>query len=155
MNQTTYMVMGADHHEYGPATAEHVREWIQQGRADGDSLVQVEGTKQWKPLRSLPEFADLTRTISPPPPPSPPTQAVDGPRPHYLATPGFVMGVLACFFCGSSVFAILGLVLSGISFAGINDRPDLYCGAKLAVAGLALSILALVLHVSRYHAVLP
>jgi hypothetical protein len=52
-----YKIIGADKKEYGPVTTEQVREWIAQGRANATSLVQVEGSAEWKPLSAFPEFA--------------------------------------------------------------------------------------------------
>jgi len=53
-----YKIIGADKKEYGPVTTEQVREWIAQGRANATSLVQAEGSAEWKPLSAFPEFAD-------------------------------------------------------------------------------------------------
>lgn len=68
-----YKIVGADGREYGPATAEQVREWIASGRADGRTSVQAEGAADWKPLSSFPEFAEAlaAKTAIPPPPPPP------------------------------------------------------------------------------------
>ncbi len=52
-----YKIIGADKKEYGPVTAEQVREWIAQGRANAESLLQTEGSAEWKPLSVFPEFA--------------------------------------------------------------------------------------------------
>jgi hypothetical protein len=52
-----YKIIGGDHREYGPATAEEVRQWIAEGRLSGQSLLQVEGSAEWKPLSAYPEFA--------------------------------------------------------------------------------------------------
>ncbi|MGO9201977.1 MAG: GYF domain-containing protein [Limisphaerales bacterium] len=53
-----YRIIGGDRHEYGPATAEEVRQWIAEGRLSGQSLVQVQGSGEWKPLSAYPEFAE-------------------------------------------------------------------------------------------------
>ena len=58
-----YKVIGVDGKEYGPVSAEQLREWIAGGRANGQSMVQAEGTEGWKPLAQLPEFA----AVVPPP----------------------------------------------------------------------------------------
>ncbi len=56
-----YKIIGGDHREYGPATAEELRRWIAEGRLSGQSLVQAEGTGQWKPVSAYPELADALR----------------------------------------------------------------------------------------------
>jgi hypothetical protein len=53
-----YKIIGGDQKEYGPATAEELRAWIAEGRLSGQSLVQVEGCNEWKPLGKIPEFAE-------------------------------------------------------------------------------------------------
>jgi hypothetical protein len=52
-----YQIIGADQKEYGPSSADEIREWIAEGRANGQTLVQAEGSPEWKPLVSFPEFA--------------------------------------------------------------------------------------------------
>lgn len=53
-----YKIIGADQKEYGPVTADQVREWIAQGRANGQTVAQAEGSNGWNPLSSFAEFAD-------------------------------------------------------------------------------------------------
>ncbi len=62
-----YRIIGADQKEYGPVTAEQLRQWIVEGRADGRTLVRAEGGA-WKPLSTFSEFADALRAQSPAPP---------------------------------------------------------------------------------------
>jgi len=52
-----YRVIGADGRQYGPATAEQIREWIAAGRANHQTLAQAEGASEWKPLGTFAEFA--------------------------------------------------------------------------------------------------
>jgi hypothetical protein len=59
-----YKVIGGDHQEYGPATAEEVCHWLADGRLNGQSLVQKEGSNQWLPLSSFSEFAEALRAQS-------------------------------------------------------------------------------------------
>ena len=56
-----YRIIGGDQKEYGPVTAEQLRQWITEGRLSGQSLVQAEGDGEWKPLSTFPEFADALR----------------------------------------------------------------------------------------------
>lgn len=71
-----YKIIGADHREYGPVSAEQLREWITQHRANAQTQIQAEGATDWKPLSAFPEFADLVGASMIPPPrvaPVPPT----------------------------------------------------------------------------------
>ena len=54
-----YKIIGADQKEYGPVSAEQLRAWLVEGRVNAQTSVQLEGTTEWKPLGSLPEFAEL------------------------------------------------------------------------------------------------
>jgi hypothetical protein len=52
-----YKIIGADGKEYGPITAEQLRQWVAEGRANPQTKVLLEGTTEWKPLSEYPEFA--------------------------------------------------------------------------------------------------
>jgi uncharacterized membrane protein len=67
-----YKIIGADQKEYGPISAEQLRAWIAEGRANGQTLVWSEGASEWKPLAAFPEFADSLRAM---PSAAPPTAA--------------------------------------------------------------------------------
>ena len=54
-----YKILGGDGKEYGPVTADQVRQWVTEGRATGATLVQKEGTTDWKPLSSFADFSTL------------------------------------------------------------------------------------------------
>jgi TM2 domain-containing membrane protein YozV len=72
-----YRIIGKDGQQYGPVTAEQLRGWMAEGRANAQTQVQADGAQDWKPLGSLPEFATDLRpppisgaappTILPPP----------------------------------------------------------------------------------------
>jgi hypothetical protein len=66
-----FKIIGADQREYGPVTADQVREWIAEGRANAATLVQPEGGTTWVPLGNLPEFAEALAAKTPPTPPPP------------------------------------------------------------------------------------
>ena len=52
-----YRIIGADLREYGPVDLEEIREWINEGRADANTLVCEMDEKQWIQLRDLPMVA--------------------------------------------------------------------------------------------------
>lgn len=63
-----YKIIGADRKEYGPVSADQVRQWIREGRANAQTQVQPQDGTDWKPLGSIAEFAAL---FAPPPPDAP------------------------------------------------------------------------------------
>lgn len=62
-----FTIIGADQKHYGPVSAEEIKEWIRDGRADGRTLALREGTTEWKPLSTFPEFAPFTSAQGVPP----------------------------------------------------------------------------------------
>ena len=55
---TMYKIIGGDQREYGPASAEEISRWISEGRLSSQSLLQLEGSGEWKALAQYPEFAE-------------------------------------------------------------------------------------------------
>lgn len=65
---SNYKITGADGQQYGPVNEEQMRRWLAENRVNGQTLVQSEGSPDWKPLASLPEFAgDVKPPASAPP----------------------------------------------------------------------------------------
>jgi hypothetical protein len=52
-----YKIIGADQKEYGPVSAEQIRQWVAEGRVNAQTLVRPEGETEWKPLSTFPEFS--------------------------------------------------------------------------------------------------
>lgn len=145
-----YKIIGADQKEYGPVSAELLRQWIAEGRANAATLVRLEGAADWKPLGTFPEFF-----AAPPPPSAPPsipplsTMVIRPPATqttNSMATAGFVLGLLSVvsiFCCFTTVItAPLGIIFSSIALSQINKDP-MQRGKGLAIAGLVLSIIGL------------
>lgn len=53
-----FKIIGGNGVEYGPVTTDQVRQWIADGRANGQTLARAEGASEWKPISAFPEFAD-------------------------------------------------------------------------------------------------
>jgi len=146
-----YKIIGVDGREYGPITADQLREWIAEGRANAQTWALAEGAAQWKPLTEYLEFAPaLGRT--PPPLSAPgPISITRAPRTNSLALMGMLMGVLSitCGMCCcyGMPFNLLGIVFSLIALAQIRNDPRSQEGWGLAVAGLVLSLLSFLLAV--------
>jgi hypothetical protein len=139
-----YKILGGDGKEYGPVTAEALRQWVNEGRASGQTQVCAEGTTEWQPLAALPEFAQLFAA-----PPLGKTSAVGGlpvgPAPTSgMAITSLVLGITGVF-CG--ITAIPGLILGIVSMKKIKASQGRIGGQGLALAGTIVSgaVLALML----------
>lgn len=65
-----YKIRGADNNEYGPITADQVREWIRENRLNRASFADNTEAPGWKSLGEFPEFAEALA--------APPTVATGG-----------------------------------------------------------------------------
>src|SRR3954469_12377910 len=98
-----YRIRGADKKEYGPVSSEKVRQWIAERRANGQSLIQKQGTSDWSPLSTFPEFSEALRSAASAPagPQIPRTLSGSNPsRSSGLAISSVVLGILGLFTCG-------------------------------------------------------
>jgi hypothetical protein len=134
-----YKIIGADQREYGPISAEQLRQWIAEGRANAATLVQQEGQTGWRPLSTFPEFGVAPQVnLS-----TPPMQA---PGTNGFAITGLICSIfsLTCFWCWCLPVALAGIVFSVIGLSQINNQP-LQRGREIAITGLVLSIIGLIL----------
>ena len=76
-----YTIIGADGAEYGPVTGDQLRQWIAEGRANGQTRVRAEGSTDWKPLAQYVEFTPVWAGKAPPSPVVPAIPVTIGPIP--------------------------------------------------------------------------
>jgi uncharacterized membrane protein len=103
-----YKIIGGDGKEYGPVSAEQLRAWVREGRANGQTQVQPEGATGWQGLEAVPEFADLFGAVAAPPavPAAAPVPTVAQPPTDYTLDLG------GCLSRGWALFkANMGLLL--------------------------------------------
>jgi hypothetical protein len=147
-----YKIIGADGREYGPVSAAQLRQWIAEGRVNGDTQVLSDVGTDWKPLRALTDFSSLLAG----PPTPPPIHPLPGPhfgttlrKNNAFAVMGLILGIvsLTCGLCCcyGLPFNLLGIVFSLIGLTQIKQQPDAYSGQGLAIAGLICSIVSLTL----------
>lgn len=139
-----YKILGADQKEYGPAGVDEIRQWIAQGRANAQSLIQPLGSTGWRPLNTFPEFGTALASV----PTSPaPMGGGSTSRTNGMAIAGFVCGLfsLICCFIGP-LFSVLGLIFSVLGLVQINKHPP-QGGRGLAIAGIILAVFGLLLFV--------
>ncbi len=136
-----YKIIGADFRHYGPATADQVKQWIAEGRANGQSLAQMDGATDWKPLATFVEFTDALAAKAPAPPPlSSPTHS-SGRNSNQTAAGvcGILLGSLGVhkFILGYNTAGVI-MLLATILTCGL-------AGAIMHVIGLIEGILYLTL----------
>jgi hypothetical protein len=136
-----YKIVGADGRLYGPVSAEQIKQWIAEGRANAHTQALADGAAAWKPLSQFPEFAGYFAAQVPP---SIPPLSVAAPRKiNGWATTGLIFGMLSIVCCCKCLFGVLGIVFSLVGLSQINQNPHVYEGRSMAIVGLALSILGI------------
>ncbi len=141
-----FKLLGTDKKEYGPVTADQIRAWIAQGRANARTQLQADGSTEWKPLADFPEFAAALQPsgASASPLPAAGTQPPATPaKTSGLAVTSLVLGCLGLFTCG--ITALVGLVLGIISLVRINQSKGQLGGQGVALAGTIVSAAFLLL----------
>lgn len=149
-----YRIIGGDGKEYGPVSAEQIKDWIADGRANAQTRVKEEGQEDWKPLAQYPELELFLQPLAQPgaPPAFPPNvpyttasdamQQVQGPAIGLIVTAvlGFLVGV------SSLLMNALGLTLGA---AGIGETDDVPAWANMLSGGVGImsSLLGLVMSV--------
>jgi hypothetical protein len=121
-----YFIQGADQKEYGPITAEQLRQWISESRLNRASLARSDADPAWKPLSQFPEFADAFGAGVPGPAPagyapaySPASSPVfDNAEAEALVRPPAI-AILVTSIIGV-LFAVLGFVMNFMG-AGANQ----------------------------------
>jgi uncharacterized membrane protein len=53
-----YTIIGGDGKEYGPVSADDLRQWLAEGRLNAQTLAKGEGDAEFRPLSVFPELAD-------------------------------------------------------------------------------------------------
>jgi hypothetical protein len=150
-----YKMMGADGKEYGPVSAEQLRHWIIEGRANAQTNVLPEGAPQWKTLAELPEFAQALNVGPAPRPVAAPSYAAgtSAPKTNSMAVTSLIMGLLSVtcgLCCYGAPFNLLGIIFSLIALSQLKSDPTLQQGRGLAIAGLILSILGIVVGILMF-----
>jgi TM2 domain-containing membrane protein YozV len=127
-----YKIIGADGQQYGPVNIDQLRRWIAEGRVRPESLVQAEGSPEWKPLTAFPELAAAWIATPPTmtPPAAPPLASASNPRASNKLPAG-----------------ICGIILGGI---GVHKFILGYTGAgiiMLLVSVLSCGTLYPIMHI--------
>jgi TM2 domain-containing membrane protein YozV len=111
-----YKIIGVDGQQYGPVSAEEIRRWIAGNRVKAQTLAQMEGASEWKPLGSFSEFAPELK-VMPPPMVPPPTVASRASSKIPAGICGILLGSLGIHkfilgYTGAGLVMLLVTVLS-------------------------------------------
>jgi hypothetical protein len=112
-----YKIIATDQKEYGPVTADQIRQWITEGRLNAQSAAMAEGETEWKPLAAFPEFAGAlpgATAAAGAPPPAPPGALRPIPKTSGMAIASLVLGILGLFSCGMVQVRKMGSEKSGL-----------------------------------------
>ncbi len=107
----TYSIIGADGKQYGPITAEQLRQWIAEGRANAQTKVLAEGTSEWKLLSDFPELGAAG-------PSTPPT--LPGTAAPLAAAPNQVNGPAIGLIITGALNLVLSLGRAALMAAGVG-----------------------------------
>lgn len=121
-----YFLIGGDGREYGPFTAEQIREWVAQGRANAHSRIRRDGDSTWQALQDIAEFSDAVSTPPPPPGGAPPPLSAETIAAGYLekSTP---VDIASCISRG---------------WALVRDNPGLTIGSTLLMIVVSFGLSA-------------
>lgn len=129
-----YNIIGRDQKQYGPITEAQLRQWIAEGRVDGQTKIQAEGDIGWKLLSDFQEFRDVAKSS---PPPMSAILPGEAPKTSAMAVTSLVLGILGVVTCGLT--SLFGLVLGIIAMVKVKNSGGRLTGNGLALAGVIVS----------------
>ena len=143
---TNYKIRGADQKEYGPVSAETLRQWIAEGRVTGSTSILADDGTEWKPLSAFPEFSGAVSAGAPGMSASKPVST--------LAVVSLVCGILSVTCLG--ILAGLPAIITGhLAFGRARKASAQYGGGGMALAGLIMGYLSIILSLVLLGFLLP
>jgi len=136
-----YRILHDDGQQYGPVSADTLRQWIREGRAHAQTRVQPDGTTGWQTLKDLVEFQTDLRDGNLPPNRTAGNAPLPGAPSSRMALVSLVLGILG--FLTFGVTALVGLVLGIIAMVRIGGSQGRLRGHGVAIAGMVTSGVAL------------
>ena len=156
-----YQVLGTDRREYGPVTADTLRQWIAERRASGQTMIRPDGSAEWRALASFQEFSEALAQASGAGATATPgvdvaTQIAGGPEGGRtgLAIASLVLGILSV----SCLLVITGLpaIITGLmALNRARRQPAEYGGRGFAIAGIVMGAIGILLTLVALGIVLP
>src|ERR1700722_37373 len=140
-----YKIIGADQKEYGPVSADQLRQWITEGRVNGQTKVQAADATEWKAMADIPEFFGVLPKTQPATHTTPTTihPLPAQPGNSQMAIWSMISGLcslLCC--CGFWAVAPLAIVLGAVALSQLKTDPEL-TRRGFAITGIVVGVLAL------------
>ena len=132
-----YRMIGGNGQPYGPVTADQIRQWVTEGRATAQTLVQFKDG-DWKPLAAFPEFK-VVADNAPPVAVPPVTAAVNAKSRVAACLLGIFLGGLGIhrFYLGYTGIGVIQIIVT-ICTCGIGQIWGFVEGI-LIIAGAAIT----------------
>jgi hypothetical protein len=136
-----YKIIGADGKEYGPISADQLRQWIAEGRVNATTQILPEGGTEWRPVSAFPEFMASVPVGAPPP-----TFSLES------APPGAAQGQVTGPAIGLIVVAVLGFLAQAASLvwrlffaaAMMANRPQVGPFGNMMFSGTVTTISSII-----------
>jgi hypothetical protein len=139
-----YKIIGADLKEYGPVSSDQIRQWLAEGRVNGQTKIQAADTTEWRSLAEIPEFALLLPKAPLPPPvrPVPITPLTPPANTSAMAVWAMIVGIISVLCC--QLLGPVAIVLGAVALSNIKNQPQL-AGRGFAITGIVLGGLSLLI----------
>ena len=125
-----YKILGGDGKEYGPVSADTLRQWMAEGRANAQTQVQPEGASGWVALGSLPEFAAVAAPAPAAMPQAVPGAAASASIPNYLVQ-SILVTLCCCIPLGIPAIVYAAQVNSKLAAGDVAGAQDSSSKAKM------------------------
>lgn len=124
-----YRILGSDGKEYGPVSAEQLRQWVAEGRANAQSRVLPEGATEWRSLADIPE---LMAAAAPPVSVAPMTgtRLAPGTVPNYLVQ-AILVTICCCLPFGIPAIVFAGQVNTKLAAGDLGGAQESSRKAKM------------------------
>lgn len=143
-----YKIIGSDQKQYGPVSADDLRQWVAEGRANGQTLIQAEGQTDWRPLSSFPEFA----TAAAPAPsgiPVMPGPAAAGNAQGLVNGPAIALMIVGILCILASIWGVvsnmIGIGAVGQNRANLPPQFEQYMRLMTGPLGIGINVLGVLM----------
>ena len=120
-----YRIIGGDQKEYGPVSAEQLRQWITEGRLTRQTRIKTEGGADWGTLDALPAFNSSFVAV---PPVIPQQSMFRGlhkiiPYRNGMALAAYYLAVFSLIPFVGIILGIAGLILGVLGLKAVHRNP--------------------------------